>query len=519
MPLEASSSACSRRKARQLESKYSSAARAAVSCFLSPDSCLLSPVPCLLKKLAVAALRIRHVHLAGPGVFRRRAAAAAIRNPLAAGAAGHLVHRDFAPRAHFLQQRMVLPDFAERRFADGAQRGRRQHVARHDHAVVVHRQLREHAAAGRQTPHFPAPGLAPGGLGFFHLPEHVPQGQRTRRGLDAAGILLLEPDQRAHRLRPLLRQQHDVLPPRAAGAHRHRVVRADPRQADLVQQQPERGFQIADVVPVDRHAGRRRNARRLQQPQPADGPVETPFAARGVVDVRPRAVDGYLDHVQPPPPMRLAQLRQDVFRQERPVRQDREAHARRDDPVEQFPKIRPQEQFAAAERQAAHGQAAQFAEKVQPALRRQVAAPDHFVGVEAVGAAQVAPAGQGQIQRARRFAQPGPVLRRQRRRARRGRRRGESVAEQFFRERAGVGRQVVRRRGVIAPGQRRGEVFRPGRAVHGRPDGGAGAVDDFFTGAVGIEQDEVVPLAAGGNRRFPAPENRRGLPRRHAGAE
>ncbi len=71
------------------------------------------------------------------------------------------------------------------------------------------------------------------------------------------------------------------------------------------------------------------------------------------MDVRPRAVDGYLDHVQPPPPMRLAQLRQDVFRQERPVRQDREAHARRDDPVEQFPKIRPQEQFAAAERQAA----------------------------------------------------------------------------------------------------------------------------------------------------------------------
>ncbi len=196
---------------------------------------------------------------------------------------------------------MIPPNGSDRGFPDSAQRSRREHVARGDHAVVMHRQFDEHAAAGREITHFPARGFAAGGFRLLHFPEHAPQCQRTGRSLDPPRVVPVQSDQGPHGLHPLLRGQHNRIAMGAAGSHRHGVIGADPSQADVVQQQSNGVFQIPDVMRIHGHAGRGRQPRLFQHPQPADRLVETALSPGGVMHGGTGTVDGNLDGIQPLP--------------------------------------------------------------------------------------------------------------------------------------------------------------------------------------------------------------------------
>ncbi len=379
----------------------------------------------------------------------------------------------------------------------------------------MHRQLGEHAAAGGQEPHLPAPGFPARGPGLLHFPEHVPQGQGPRRGLDAAGIFPFQPHQRIHRRDALRGGQHDFLAMRAACPHGHGVVGADPGQPHVVQQKPHRAFQVVHVMLVHRHAGGNRQAGRLQQTQAAQRPFKAPFAPRRVVHLRAGPINGDLDRVQPVTAQAPRQFSRRLLRDQRAVGQQAVAHAPFDQRIHQIPQIRPQEDFAAAQRQAPDRQGLQFGKKRFPPFARQIGATDHLVGIKTVGAPQVAPAGQRQVEIPRGLVQPGIVLRRQRNRSRRVQRPGKAVAPQLFGEFRGIGPDRVGQRDVVAAGQRLRQVFGPGHAVHGVPDGMPGPVDHLFPAGIRIEQNEIVPFPARGHLRPPQPAGR-GPVRAHA---
>ena len=379
----------------------------------------------------------------------------------------------------------------------------------------MHRQLGEHAPAGRQAPHLPAPGLEARGPGFLHFPEHVPQGQGTGRGLDAAGIFPFQPHQRVHRRHALRGRQHDFLAMRAARPHGHGVVGADPGQPHVIQQKANRAFQIVHVVLVHRHAGGDRQAGRFQQAQAAQRPFKAPVAPRRIVYRRAGTIDRNLDRIQPAAAPLPHQFPHRLVRDQRAVGQQAVAHAPVDQRIHQFPQIRPQEDLAAAQRQPPDRQGFQLGKKRFPPVGRQIGATHHLVGVKAVGAVQIASAGQRQIEVPRRFLQFGTVLRRQRNRSRRVQRLGKTVPPQFFGKFRGIGPDRLGQRNVVSAGQRLRQVLGPGGTIHGVPDGMSGAVDDLFPAGIRIEQDEVVPLPAHGHLRPPAPAGR-GPVRTHA---